>query len=125
MPAAPSVWIPFQSLKPKRKAACRSGTSASRCGGFMAAAAISRLTGSVLKVWPTRSCGIRPKTWFITGKKDAVAGKKNGCETVSQKSRKASSRFSGALPAISAVLNAPMEMPASQFGAMPASCRPW
>ena len=54
-----------------------------------------------------------------------VEGNTFGREIVSQNSRSAAMRFSGGLPAMIAVLNAPMEMPAIQFGAMPASNRPW
>jgi hypothetical protein len=40
----------------------------------------------------------------------------------SQKTRSASSRFSGRLPAMMAELIAPIETPQTQSGSMPASC---
>jgi hypothetical protein len=39
-----------------------------------------------------------------------------GWDTVSQKTRRPSTRFSGGLPAIRALLMAPIEMPATQSG---------
>ena len=42
-------------------------------------------------------------------------------ETRSQNSRRRSTRFSGGLPAMMAALTEPMEMPATQLGACPAS----
>ena len=44
--------------------------------------------------------------------------------TVSQKARNFSTRSSGGLPAISAALIAPIEMPATQSGCRPASASP-
>ena len=44
-------------------------------------------------------------------------------DTRSQKARSRSTRFSGGLPAISAVVMAPMETPTTQVGTWPASAR--
>ncbi len=51
-------------------------------------------------------------------------GEKPGWQMVCQNSRSLASRCSGALPAMIAVFSAPMEMPAIQFGAMPAASSP-
>ena len=48
-------------------------------------------------------------------------GPNAGWQIVSQNCSSRSTRFSGGLPAMIAVFNAPIEMPASQFGSMPAS----
>jgi hypothetical protein len=45
--------------------------------------------------------------------------------TRSQNSLSRSSRSAGLLPAISAALMAPIEVPITQPGSMPASLRPW
>ena len=47
-----------------------------------------------------------------------------GRQMVSQNSRSLCTRISGGLPAITAVLSAPIEMPATQFGSMPAAASP-
>ena len=44
------------------------------------------------------------------------------CSTRDQNSRNRSMRFSGAFPAIKAALIAPMEVPITQSGSIPASC---
>ena len=51
----------------------------------------------------------------LGGDAGAWAGK-GKAETRSQNSRRRSTRRSGGLPAMSAALTAPMEMPATQFG---------
>jgi len=53
------------------------------------------------------------------------SGTMAGLEIVSQNACSCSTRRSGGLPAISAALMAPIDMPAIQFGRMPASCRAW
>ena len=44
------------------------------------------------------------------------------CSTRAQNSRNRATRFSCALPAISAALIAPIDVPITQSGSMPASC---
>jgi hypothetical protein len=43
----------------------------------------------------------------------------------SQNARSCATRVSGGLPAMTAALSAPIEIPAIQFGWMPPSARPW
>jgi hypothetical protein len=45
-------------------------------------------------------------------------------QIVSQNSRNRSTRRDSGEPAMIAALSAPIEMPATQFGRIPASCRP-
>ena len=49
-------------------------------------------------------------------------GPKPFCSTWPQKSRSRSRRCAGSLPQISAALIAPIEVPITQSGSMPASC---
>ncbi|MNT71243.1 hypothetical protein D3C72_2097090 [compost metagenome] len=48
-----------------------------------------------------------------------------GRQMLSQKPRKRSMRSSSREPAMMAALIDPMEIPDTQFGRMPASCKPW
>lgn len=48
-------------------------------------------------------------------------GHNGGRQIASQNSRSRSTRCPGALPAMTAAFNAPIEMPASRFGCRPAS----
>ena len=52
------------------------------------------------------------------------AGSSGGRQIVSQNSRSRSTRVSRGLPATIAAFSAPIEMPATQFGSMPACARP-
>ena len=47
------------------------------------------------------------------------------CSTRRQNSCNASRRLDGSLPAMSAALIAPIDVPITQSGSMPASCRAW
>ena len=53
------------------------------------------------------------------------AAKPVGRQIVSQNPRSRAARSSSGEPAMMAALIEPMEMPATQLGRMPASCRPW
>ncbi len=60
----------------------------------------------------------------IESMKAIASGQAAGRDTVFQKSRSFATRTPGSLPAISAALIAPMEMPATQSGSMPAVASP-
>ncbi len=73
-----------------------------------------------MKAWRTDSMLLNSANSIAVGS----AGKNAGWQIVFQNSRSRSTRCSGALPAISAVFSAPIEMPAIQFSGTPASCSP-
>ena len=79
------------------------------------------------KPWMPKKIAEAAAIRFIIGRAASIAaGSTIGdcADTRSQNSRRRSTRRSGALPAISAALMAPIEMPTTQSGANPSAARP-